>query len=385
MQQRIEVLDIIRGFSLLGILVVNMTYFKYGFESYPEYELPSLDFLIEEYINFFAVGNFITLFSFLFGISIVMLQKRAHTHQESFFPIYFRRISLLILFGLIHTIFIWDGDILLAYGMIGIILTMFLNRKPKTIFIWASFIFLLYTAFSYPIDDESFEYDDISEYEITEAEVHIEGSYTEHIKFRVFDEHYEEKPTQEWIELFTDALGWGFTLLPNLLFGMYVGKKEWLYNLSNYTQSIWKVWIWSATLSFSIKIIGLFLEHPIVTMLHDGITPLSMAIFYTTSIILFVQHGQMVVVSRYFANVGKMCITNYVMQSLITTTLFYSYGFSLAGKLGAFYGLLLTIIIYTAQAFFSTYWLTKFYIGPIEYIWRFGTYWKRPTFIRKKQ
>ncbi|OFD88077.1 hypothetical protein BWGOE13_50950 [Bacillus mycoides] len=80
------------------------------------------------------------------------------------------------------------------------------------------------------------------------------------------------------------------------------------------------------------------------------------------------------------ANMGKMSVSNYLAQSIITTTIFYAYGFGLYGKIGYFFGILLTIGIYTIQLFVSTYWLQKYRMGPVEYVWRMGTYLERPRF-----
>lgn len=80
------------------------------------------------------------------------------------------------------------------------------------------------------------------------------------------------------------------------------------------------------------------------------------------------------------ANMGKMSVSNYLAQSIIATTIFYAYGFGLYGKIGYFFGILLTIGIYTIQLFVSTYWLQKYRMGPVEYVWRLGTYLEKPRF-----
>ena len=121
MNQRVEAVDAIRGFALFGILLVNMTLIQFGFftSEKPTYLFGDLDKGANWFIQFFGTHNFISLFSFLFGLSIILLQK-VLSQKEKFFPTYIRRIIILLLLGYIHGTFVWEGDILFAYGIIGI-------------------------------------------------------------------------------------------------------------------------------------------------------------------------------------------------------------------------------------------------------------------------
>jgi len=118
-------------------------------------------------------------------------------------------------------------------------------------------------------------------------------------------------------------------------------------------------------------------------MLKDSVTPLSMAIFYGSSIILLFHYKKASRLLEYMANMGKMSVSNYLAQSIIATTIFYAYGLGLYGKIGYFFGIVLTIVIYVIQLYASTCWLKRYRIGPVEYVWRLGTYLKRPAFKRK--
>ncbi|WP_243525103.1 DUF418 domain-containing protein [Bacillus pseudomycoides] len=380
MNQRIEVIDTIRGFSLFGIFLVNMLYFSSNSDS--NYIIPFLDKGMESFINFFGTFNFIMLFSLLFGVSIVMLQQKIMRNNRSFLSIYFRRMSILIVFGLLHTIFLWSGDILLTYGIMGIILTLFINRKPKTLLVWGSIFFLIFIPSYYPKEKNNNVSIENAEYEKVERKIYEEGSYMDHVQFRMFDEYSKRKPTSELVEIFTDALGSGINLLPIFLFGMYIGKKRWLFKLAKHIRTIQKIWIISGSISFSVKILALITDYPILVMLNDSTVPLGIAIFYASSIILLSRYKKTTKLFQLMANIGKMSITNYLMQSFIATTIFYSYSFDLANKIGFFGAIILAIVIYTLQLTFSTYWLKTFYIGPVEYVWRFFTYWNPPSFKR---
>ncbi len=126
----------------------------------------------------------------------------------------------------------------------------------------------------------------------------------------------------------------------------------------------------------------MFIKHPVLIMLQDGLTPVTMTFFYGSTIILLFHYKKATRLLTYMANMGKMSVSNYLAQSIIATTIFYAYGFGLYGKIGYFFGILLTIGIYTIQLFVSTYWLQKYRMGPVEYVWRLGTYLEKPRFKR---
>ena len=160
MNQRVEVVDAIRGFALFGILLVNMTLIQFGLfaSEKPTYIFGKLDEGANWFIQFFGTHNFMSLFSFLFGLSIILLQKSIIAKGKKFFPTYIRRIIILLLLGYIHGTFVWEGDILFAYGVIGIFLMMFINRKPKTLLIWASILLALIMLASYQSESTSNPY-----------------------------------------------------------------------------------------------------------------------------------------------------------------------------------------------------------------------------------
>ncbi|MFN7141269.1 MAG: DUF418 domain-containing protein [Limisphaerales bacterium] len=144
--ERIELLDVLRGFSLFGILLVNMALF-----SYPSYYLfagvrpgtMAIDLWADQIVQFFAAAKFYPLFSFLFGVGIALQLLRAEARGRSFAGPHLKRMLVLLLIGIIHAFLIWEGDILMAYAIGGIILMAFWKRKPITIAIWTGVCLLL--------------------------------------------------------------------------------------------------------------------------------------------------------------------------------------------------------------------------------------------------
>ncbi|ETT82135.1 DUF418 domain-containing protein [Bacillus mycoides] len=382
MNQRVEFVDAIRGFALFGILLVNITLIQFGLfaNEKPTYIFGKLDESANWFIQFFGTQNFISLFSFLFGLSIILLQKSIIAKGKKFFPTYIRRISILLLLGYIHGTFVWEGDILFAYGIVGIFLMMFINRKPKTLLIWASILLALIMFASYQSEPTSNTFNDVAPYIEKEHKVHETGSYMDHINFRLTENPFDYMGINGIFGLVILSIFALIFMSPLFLLGMYVGKKGWLFEIDKHIPAVKKIWLITGIFSFTIKILTMFVKHPILIMLQDGFTPVTMTFLYGCTIILLFHYKKASRLLTYMANMGKMSVSNYLAQSIIATTIFYAYGFGLYGKIGYFFGILLTIGIYTIQLFVSTYWLQKYRMGPVEYVWRLGTYLEKPRF-----
>ncbi|EJQ57254.1 DUF418 domain-containing protein [Bacillus mycoides] len=382
MNQRVEFVDAIRGFALFGILLVNITLIQFGLfaNEKPTYIFGKLDESANWFIQFFGTQNFISLFSFLFGLSIILLQKSIIAKGKKFFPTYIRRISILLLLGYIHGTFVWEGDILFAYGIVGIFLMMFINRKPKTLLIWASILLALIMFTSYQSEPTSNTFNDVAPYIEKEHKVHETGSYMDHINFRLTENPFDYMGINGVFGLVFISIFAIIFMSPLFLLGMYVGKKGWLFEVDQHIPAVKKIWLITGIFSFTIKILAIFVKHPILIMLQDSLTPVTMTFFYGSTIILLFHYKKVARLLTYMANMGKMSVSNYLAQSIIATTIFYAYGFGLYGKIGYFFGILLTIGIYTIQLFVSTYWLQKYRMGPVEYVWRLGTYLEKPRF-----
>lgn len=382
MNQRVEFVDAIRGFALFGILLVNITLIQFGLfaNEKPTYIFGKLDESANWFIQFFGTQNFISLFSFLFGLSIILLQKSIIAKGKKFFPTCIRRISILLLLGYIHGTFVWEGDILFAYGIVGIFLMMFINRKPKTLLIWASILLALIMFASYQSEPTSNTFNDVAPYIEKEHKVHETGSYMDHINFRLTENPFDYMGINGIFGLVILSIFALIFMSPLFLLGMYVGKKGWLFEIDKHIPAVKKIWLITGIFSFTIKILTMFVKHPILIMLQDSLTPVTMTFFYGSTIILLFHYKKVARLLTYMANMGKMSVSNYLAQSIIATTIFYAYGFGLYGKIGYFFGILLTIGIYTIQLFVSTYWLQKYRMGPVEYVWRLGTYLEKPRF-----
>ena len=145
-KQRVEVIDALRGFAILGILFANILSWS-GIKFLPFTEIKQwpnfdLDLFVYHLIGIFVDTKFYTIFSILFGIGFYLQFNKNRNNQRDFMKIYYRRLGFLMIFGMIHAFF-WSGDILFIYGMVGFVFVQFRNLKPKTLLIIASISFVL--------------------------------------------------------------------------------------------------------------------------------------------------------------------------------------------------------------------------------------------------
>lgn len=390
-QERILVLDVLRGIAILGILIVNMgminTPYIYLDLAHIEMWTGLWDQITNGLIVIFAQGKFYTLFSFLFGYGFIIFLERAEQKVKKPHLLLLRRLFILFVIGLIHAYLIWWGDILMTYAAGGLVLLAFYRQKPKTLLVWAAsiicilvlFIFLLAGLF-FLLDSATFTNENQKLYEFYQKEIaaslyaYGEGSFIELMNQRIKDVHF----------VLSNVFYSMFTILPMFLLGAYTAKKQIIQLLEQHRQFIRIVGIFGIVVGISLNILKFWSASkidPIESTIYDFINALAMIIGdpalclgYIASIILIFDKA--VWRSRLipFAHVGRMAISNYLFQSIICTSIFYSYGLGLYGQIRPLYGVILTLAIFSFQLYVSRLWMLKFYYGPVEWIWRSLTY-----------
>jgi len=399
-QERIETIDILRGVAILGILIVNMTMRGFALpEGLPAHELwPNMiDRTVETLILFFADQQFITLFAFLFGLGLAEQMMRADERGARFLPLYLRRLCVLWLIGMTHFLALWDGDILHAYAQDGLILLLFLRRSLKTLLVWAGILLciplLLFgfttryaiTGHVNPYAMSWIQYEDLAEDQqyIEEArDIYSRGTYAEMIKFRAGG-------LGELLPGNADAY-----ILVGFLLGLYAGRRGIFHDVSAHLPFIRRVQRWGLMIGLAgsaVFVIGESNPSSASVMQNVGRMCLvfgapAMTFFYASTIILLTQGEAWRQRLGPLAAVGRMALSNYLLQSLICTMIFYSYGLALFCKVRPSLCLLLTIVIWLIQIPLSVWWLRRFQFGPIEWLWRSLTYWKcQPMRVSKQK
>jgi uncharacterized protein len=393
-EERIVVLDVLRGFALLGILTVNLPgaassgyAWAAGLDPFPGWWDKAAEWIVDTFFS----GKFNSIFSFLFGLGFTIQLTRASERGQNVDSVYLRRIGILFAMGVAHALLIWNGDVLHMYALLGLVLLAIRRISDRTVFAIILVALLLpgmrsaYSAITqepWPIPRESMP----ARYE-EETRVFQTGTYAEQVglRYRQLAEAYG------FITQFRGPVMFYPALLLTMLFGFYVGRRRIIQDLPQHTALIKRVMLWCFIVGFVAAAGGasLFLMMEptgrgtmlgfFAGMLFTIQRPL-LCLFYISAIaLLSLKSERCRKLFSPLAIVGRMPLTNYLMQSLIFTTLLYSWGFGLYGRLGPAACLGLTAIIFAVQVLYSRWWMTRYRFGPLEWLWRGATYGHFPA------
>ncbi|WP_346235430.1 DUF418 domain-containing protein [Lysinibacillus telephonicus] len=367
--KRVSFIDGLRGFSLLGILLANLLIFQYGMFG-KEY-INSSSFLDEGALKFVKIaveGSAMPIFTVVFGYSLIKLVESIRKKgRKSRWSIVRRSIGLIVL-GLLHATYLWEGDILLFYGGIMLLLIPFINRKPKTLFIWAFVLFALTIATGYgQVEETEKEQQEMMQYVEKSNVIMANGSYDEIYDFRnnVMPPGFED-PILIIMLLFFAPLMYA----PMFLFGMGLAKIRAFEDMDKERK-------WYVIGSFFVPIGLIFkalsqIENDWSSIFLLG-GSIILSIGYISFFALIYRTEIFTRVRKIFENVGKLSLSNYILQTIICTLVFYGYGLGFYGQLGVATGVLIGLVVYSLQCFASTLYLKKLKRGPLEVILRMWT------------
>lgn len=390
-KQRIEILDILRGFALLGIIFMNMGFFS-GYFFMPFDDLKQItDFQLDEklysFLDVIITGKFYTLFSILFAVGFYVQYEKNKEDSINFLKTYRRRLFFLLLIGFLHSL-IWFGDILLVYSIFGFILILFRNVKSKNLILWSIF-FLLFPllidlcllpfseALSSASPDKTAALAHVQYPDMT-----VEAVISTFQNGSIVDLFFLNIHNLVWKYLGYIPSGGYFKFLGIFLLGYYFASIE-LFTKKTKSSLLITSLIVGLLATFSAKIIGgssyMFPSTPL-NMLYKFLVlagQIFMCIFYITSISKVVQTSIGKKAFGYLIPVGRMALSNYLFQTIIMIIIFYNFGFNLIGKIGLLHTSGIAILILVIQIILSHIWLRHFKFGPLEWIWRSLTYKKR--------
>lgn len=375
MNKRVHLIDSLRGFSLLGILIANMLIFQYGIFGKDEiayFHLRPWDEFMYVWIKIFVESSFMPIFLFLFGYSAIMLKNKLEKYGKRVKWHLFRRFLLLIIFGLLHAVFLWEGDILFSYGFTGIVMLIFVNRKRNTILYWAIGIFLI-TSLTNLIPEEEItnkETENISSYIQKANDIYATGTYHEIFEFRNSGEDPYELSDYFYPVLIMLT---PFIVCPMLLFGMYAAKSGWFTNPGPNRMQYREMALIFVIGGLLLKSVQYVYTGPIFGNITYAVGGPILAMGYIFTFSYFYSGSGQKYLS-FFEGIGRLSMTNYLFQTIICTSIFYGYGLGLFGELGVLNGFFLAIIIYSCQAIISYYYLKRWKMGPFEKLMRIGTY-----------
>lgn len=418
-EERISAIDTIRGFALLGILLMNICSFGLPGAAYanpvPAGGATGWNLFTWCLMSVIADGKMRAIFSLTFGASVYLLIDRLSRKGAAAeaADVHYRRMLWLLLFGLIHAYFIWGGDILFPYAMMGLVLYPLRKLSPRALLTGAAILVLIMTGEAlreyYHTKNLHSEYLQIQvaekegkkltsaqqeqkkEWEETvkdfspsaedlktETDAHL-GSYFQLFAFRAKDVYrfhsYPIYAPFPWFDILAMMLIGMALLKLGVLTGNYSSKFYLWMALFSFAIGLpahsWWVW-WYVKQQFSLdswNFTGLAYEIGRFT-----------AFGYIAVILMVIKSGVLRTATKTLACAGRMAFSNYILTSLICTTIFEGYGFGLFGKLQRYqlYGIVLCV--WMVILIVSPIWLRHFCFGPLEWVWRSLTYWKKQPF-----
>ncbi|WP_225434151.1 DUF418 domain-containing protein [Peribacillus tepidiphilus] len=379
-KERIAVVDILRGISILGIFLVNMPSFyspMLYINPYTYYK-GTWNEVFYRIIDFLAQASFYPLFAFLFGYGAVILEKRLTEKGMSFPKVYSRRLIVLLVIGIIHAFLIWHGDILINYALFGFFYLLFYKISGKSL-LWIgmlmymipfSLLAILFTVLSLVGWDSGDWMTDAVKIKQS-LEVYGDGSFLE-ITAQRFEDWYTVNNFVSLMLLF-------LSIFPLFLIGAGFAKLKWLEQPQIHSKPL-KLLFWiTLPAGVLLKLSPYYLEgYGASSLIQDQLGGPMLSIAYITGVTLFLRNKLARRTFISFSYVGRLSLSNYLFQSILCTLIFYSYGLGLYGKISFTTGCVMVVIIYTLQLWMSKAWLAKYKIGPVEYLWRWLTYGTRP-------
>lgn len=396
--ERYIILDALRGFALLGIVLANFPEFSlYTFlhaDAAAAMPTATADRIVRWLQGIFVDGKFYTIFSLLFGLGFSIILANAQKRGANGIRIFYRRMSILLLIGFLHLMFIWSGDILMLYALMGMLLPLFRNVSDKGLLRCAAVLLLLPVlvdsvtdalgvSLSAPVVSVQQEYcarygitDDNFAYWLRDA-----GSYREMFEFLVQGAFVR---MQEFIE--------GnryFKVLGLFLIGFWAGRRRLYADLAAYRPQLKRIALIGLAVGLPCSALytwGSLNSHPFGLGLHSltyavSVYPLGFA--YVALICLLYLHRPGLHCFRVLAAPGRMAMSNYICQSVFGVIIFYGIGFGLGAGVGLCYVALIALGIYLLEALLSSIWLRHFNFGPLEWIWRMLTYGRTFPLLKK--
>ena len=390
--KRIEVIDVLRGFTLFGIILVHMTEQYYAGqppEQFANFGSKSLiDGIVSGFVAIFIQGKFYMIFSFLFGLSFY-LQLSKSDGSLRFVTHFFWRLLILFGIGFIHHLH-YRGDILTIYAMLGLGLLLSYRLPDKYLLILALLLVLNVPSVIVRLIDvivaspnwqnpfQNVDQDSLLAYFNTVKS----GTYFEILKANL----------AEFLPKFEFQIFYGriYITMGLFLLGLYAGRKN-VFDKIELQKPLFKkllkvsLWTLLGCVLFSLaffggaQALGIKLSNQTQWLVGGGVFDIFNAVFatiYTTGILLLFQKDKWKSRLMHFYAVGRMGLTTYLTQTFFGIMIFFSMGFGLLGEIGSGVAFVIAIGLFIIQIQFSKFWLARFQYGIFEWLWRSLTYLK---------
>lgn len=349
----------LRGFALFGVLLMNMQYFvSPSYESILQSDAATTgDWLGFWFVRMFAESKFYPMFSFLFGYGMAIQIQNAQERQTAFLPPYVWRLTILLLIGAYHSLYLWSGDILATYALLGYVLLLFHKRSDATL-LSASLVCLFAVSGVLSLVQSGWLPADW-----TQA---LRGAFAE-------VGEGERRPYRQAIRV-----------MSMLLIGLLAGRRRVLTDGIKNSARVVQVCVWGWTAGLAGNLVYVWLYHRVdpnvlswswiaaLTMLAWSGPVLAAA--YAATLIWLTRAPRWRAILSPLSFVGKAALTNYLLQTVICQALLSG---PMLGRFGPVHppmGLMLTVVVFAFQIATSRWWLRRYRFGPMEWLWRSMTY-----------
>ncbi len=390
--ERIQVLDVLRGLAIGGILIGNMQWFS-GYGMMPANlaaAFPLSDQITQYLVHVLIEGKFYSIFSFLFGLGFAIQMSRAEDRGDIGATLFKRRLSWLLVIGIFHAVLLWPGDILSVYALVGFVLILFRKKSDSSLLRWAAILFavpivtyalilVLFLAFAPPDMTNTIDAASADRWALSISVVK-QGGY-----FEILTGYNPQYLLGRWAGLIVQMR------LPKILamflLGMYAYRRGYFEAAAANRPFITKMAISGFGLGLAGNVLFAWLagnEAPfppsiagLVGVVAYGFSVPALALGIAASVVLLWQGGAAKRLLTIVAPVGRMALTNYLLQTVICVLIFYGYGLGKFGAIGAFQATVTALGIFVFQIVVSTMWLSYCAYGPMEWVWRQLTYRRR--------
>ncbi len=388
--ERIQLLDILRGLAILGIFIMNL----FGFTFYwalndaqkAAVPLAEYDHTSQFLQHMFLEGKFYSIFSMLFGIGFAIYLSKA-TESNNILKVFRWRLAILLLIGFIHLL-LWTGDIVAFYALLGFILIPFRKFSNKTLLILAGLCILS------PILWYALKMWNPRVFNLAQWPFKWGDHFSTKMGILSNQDYYQAMRTTDFFEMirmnivgifyrYGDLIfqSRGFKVFGMFLIGLVIGRTRFYNKLQENKSLLWYIFIGGLLIGLPANYIMAKLSETSAygqlkmdglkqTIAYSvGVAPLALA--YSAGVALLFLNDTAKKILTLLAPAGKMALTNYFMHSLIGIFLFTGLGLAL-DPLGPTAWTILALVVFSIQVILSTIWLKYFNYGPLEWLWRSG-------------
>ncbi|MFY2557768.1 DUF418 domain-containing protein, partial [Corallococcus terminator] len=400
--ERVTLLDALRGFALCGVFVSNSVSWFSGRVMMPREQAqalsaPLFEMVVAGLYQFFVNQKFVTLFSFLFGLGFSIQLARAEARGSSIVRLYSRRLLVLLAIGMTHQYAIWCGDILHTYAVVGFGLLLFRNRSNTTVLIWAV-VLMAVVPLAIPALERFIPiwlHGAEAAGEAAKAARAVETAS----RTRLFEALSSDSfwttlvgmarfNNESFVRI--NRLVWMSLILGRFLFGLLAGRFLLLQDLEGNRHVHQRLLFWGLFLGVIGNGLGLVVwrlramgmgdlidrDWMMVVTVVQELGCLTLGGAYVALFALLSRRGWVQRVFSVLMPVGKMALSNYLLQSVVSVWLYNGWGLGLIGKLPPSTSIFLALGIFAVQIVLSHLWMARFRFGPAEWLWRSLTYGK---------